>query len=79
MPRKIYTKEFNEILRSIPEISWKEREYLLKAFRSELADGLGEFELRQKIQRLKNDQSDIISSLDAEKVKNKVLERLKNF
>jgi len=78
--KRIYRYEFNKILKTIPEISREEREYLNRVFSNELVDGLTEFELRQKIQKLKANTTDSIDGFEAEKVKRKLLEALgKNF
>jgi len=77
MKKIIYKHEFNEILRCIPEISQEEREFLNKAFANDLVDGLTEGELKQRINSLKFDTSDIIDSFEAEKVKSKLLEKMK--
>jgi len=74
--RRIYKYEFNEILKHIPEISQKEREYLNEAFANDLVDGLTEWELRQKIEKLKFGENDPINKWDAEKVKAKMLEKM---
>jgi len=76
MEKRINKYEFNEILKYIPEISHEERDYLNKVFANDLVDGLTEFELRQKIQHLKFDTKDPIDSFEAEKIKNKILERM---
>jgi len=61
----------------IPEISQKEREYLNQIFANDLIDGLTEFELTQKIRHLKFNTKDPINQWDAEKVKSKLLEKMK--
>lgn len=61
----------------IPEISQKEREYLNEVFANDLVDGLTEYELTQRIMHLKYDTKDPINQWDAEKVKLKLLEKMK--
>jgi len=74
--KRIYKYDFNQLLMYIPEISPKEREYLVQFFANDLVDGLTEFELRKKIEKLKFDQKDQIDTWEAEKVKQKVLDAL---
>ena len=74
--KRIYKYEFNEILRRITDISQKEREYLNKIFVNDLIDGLTEFELRDKINKLYYNQKDILDQWELEKVKRKILEQL---
>ena len=64
------------MLRMIPEISEKEREYLNEVFSGDLVDGLTEWELKQRIGHLKFDTKDPINQLDAEKVKKVLIEKM---
>lgn len=73
---RIYTYEFNTLLRGIPEISIQEREFLNKYFANRLSEGLSADQLKLEIGRLKLNASDPISSEDAERVKRVVLKAL---
>ena len=73
---KIYTYEFNTLLRGISEISIQEREFLNKYFANRLSNGLSVDQLKLEIDRLKLSQDDPISSEDAERVKRVVLKAL---
>lgn len=75
--KRIYKYEFNEILKKISDISVEERGFLNKVFANDLIDGLTEFELKEKIARLKVDTKDQIDRWEAEKIKNKLLEAMK--
>jgi len=77
MTKRIYKAEFNEILKYTEGISQQEREYLNKAFAGDLLDGLTEWELTQKIQKLKFDTEDPIDQWDSERVKQKILKAMK--
>jgi len=76
MTKRIYKAEFNEILKYTEGISQQEREYLNKAFAGDLLDGLTEWELTQKIQKLKFDTEDPIDQWDSERVKQKILKAM---
>jgi hypothetical protein len=76
MKKRIYKAEFNEILKYTEGISQQEREYLNKAFAGDLLDGLTEWELTQKIQKLKFDTEDPIDQWDSERVKQKILKAM---
>jgi len=76
MTKRIYKAEFNEILKYTEGISQQEREYLNKVFAGDLIDGLTEWELTQRIQRLKVDTKDPIDQWDSERVKQKILKAM---
>lgn len=76
MNKRIYRYQFNEILKKIPEISPKEREYLNRVFRKELIDGLTLWELKQKINQLRLDKKDELDQWEIEKVRKKLLEKM---
>lgn len=76
MDKKIYSKEFNELLRHVSDISDKERQYLDRVFSSALQGGLSLNEMREQIRRLSKNQADDIDYMELEKVKRKLLEVL---
>ena len=75
IPKKerIYKYEFDKILSLMPEISLEERRYLYQAFSAELADGMTEWELRDKINKLRFNREDNIEEWELEKLKKKLL------
>ncbi len=73
--KRIYKYEFNDILHNLADISQKEREYLNQIFASDLIDGLTEFELREKINKLSYNQGDVLDQWELEEVKRKILEK----
>jgi len=75
--KRINRFEFNEILRNLPNVSQKEREYLNKAFSQELLDGIDEWELKNKISKLYYNQTDGINQAELEQIKRKILEKIK--
>ncbi len=74
--RRIHKYEFNEILKYVPDISPEERAYLNQAFAGELLDGLTEWELKDKISKLKYNQEDNMDQWELEKIKKKLLEAM---
>lgn len=70
---KIYKIEFNEALRKLPDISKEEREYLNEVFANDLKDGLTQYELKQRIEKLRRNYNDILEPEEVEQVKNKLL------
>ncbi len=77
--KRIFRNEFNNILKYIPNISEQERMFLLSVFENDLVDGLTEFELKQKIERLKFNEKDPIDREEAETVKKKLLEAMERI
>lgn len=75
--KKIYRKDFNKALRSLSDISKEERKYLNEVFKSDLADGLTSYELKQRIEKLRHIPDDPLDSYEVEQVKKKLLEGLK--
>lgn len=75
IPKKerIYKNEFDKILSFMPEISLDERRYLYQAFSNELSDGMTEWELRNKINKLRFNKNDIIEEQELERIKKKLL------
>ena len=76
MTKRINRYEFKRILRNIPEISQKEREYLNRVFARDLIDGLTPWELKQKIGNLYFNQKDEIDQWELAKVKNRLLREM---
>jgi len=74
--KKIYRKEFNQALNKIPNLSAAEKDYLNEVFSQDLADGLTEYELRQKISQLEYKTNDPLDYYQVEEVKKKLLEKL---
>ncbi|MBI2049925.1 MAG: hypothetical protein HYT35_00510 [Candidatus Staskawiczbacteria bacterium] len=74
--KRINRYEFNKILHSITDISDKERNYLHQSFNKHLVDGLTEYELKEKINKLQSDKKDILDNWELEQVKRKILGRL---
>ena len=74
--KRIYKEEFNRILRSTQDISDKEREYLNNVFSRDLVDGLTEFEIKEKINSLRQNQKDNLDQWELERVKKRLLEKL---
>jgi len=74
--KRIYRYEFNKILQSLSNISQKEREYLNQVFSNDLVDGLTEFELREKINKLSHNQKDVLDKWEIGDVKRKILEKM---
>lgn len=76
MDDKINKEEFKKILREIPSLSMKERDYLHGAFKHDLTNGLNKLELRRKIQNLEHNQADQLDHIEVKKVKDKLLGHL---
>jgi len=74
--KKIYRRDFEKLLRSIPELSDIERSYIEGVFQDSLKDGLTKYELKKEISRLKNNPNDDIDSYEIKKIKNKLIEKL---
>lgn len=75
--KKIYRKDFNKALRSISDISKQERKYLNEAFKSDLANGLSGYELKQRIAKLRHISNDPLDPHEVEQVRKKLLGELK--
>ncbi len=75
--KKIYRKEFNKALRNISTISSEERKYLNEVFKSDLNDGLSEYELKSRISRLRHNAYDSLDSYEIDQVRKKLLGELK--
>lgn len=74
--KKIYRRDFEKLLRSIPELSETERSYIEGVFQDSLRDGLTKYELKKEIERLRNNPNDDIDSFEIKKIKNKLMEKL---
>lgn len=73
--KRVYRQDFNNTLKEIPDISQKERQYLNQVFGNDLIDGLTEFELKQKIEKLRHNTNDILDPWELEQAKRKILQR----
>ena len=74
--RRIYRDEFNNIIKELFPFSDKERNYLKAVFDKDLIDGLTEWELKDKVMKMEENQTDEVNTYEAGKIKNKLLERL---
>lgn len=74
--KRIYKDEFNEILRYAPDISEKERQYLNQVFANDLIDGLTEWEIKDKINKLAYNTTDELDPSELATVKSKLLSAL---
>jgi len=75
--KKIYRREFNQALGKVSNLSKEEKKYLNEVFKGDLNDGLSEYELRQRINKLRYNATDPLDSYDVEQVKKKLLGELK--
>jgi len=76
--KKIYRKEFEQALKSLPSISYEEREYLRGIFSNALKDGITETELRKAILGLQHNTSDNLDASEVESVKRKLFGELED-
>jgi hypothetical protein len=76
--RKIYRKEFEQALRSLPNISHEEAEYLEGVFADALKDGITEAELKKEILELEHSTSDNLDAVEVESVKRKLFGELED-
>ncbi len=74
--KKITKDDFKDFLREIPELSNKEREYIIGVFSDSLKNGLTKGELEKEIRQLKKNSDDIIESSEIEKIKERMMEEL---
>lgn len=72
--KKIYRADFDKALRSIPELSDKERAYVNDVFQNSLDSGLSKFELKKEIRRLRYKANDLLDSFEVKKIKKKLME-----
>ena len=75
--KKIYRNDFNKALRSLSSISSEERKYLNEVFKSDLIDGLSEYELKKRIAKLRYNTNDPIDSGEVDQIKRKLLGELR--
>jgi len=76
--RKIYHKEFESAIKSLPHIDDKEREYLRGIFSGALKDGITQKELFVRIKSLEHTTNDILDAHEVESVKRKLLGELED-
>ena len=76
--KKIYRKEFEQALRSLPNLSHEEIEYLEGVFADALKDGITEAELKKEILKLKHNASDDLDAVEVESVKRKLFGELED-
>jgi uncharacterized membrane protein len=76
--RKIYRQEFETALKSLPNISHEEMEYLEGVFADALKDGITETELKKEILELKHNTSDNLDAIEVESVKRKLFGELED-
>jgi len=76
--KKIYRKEFEQALRSLPTISHEEQEYLKGVFSDVLKDGITGVELKRKIIMLEHSPNDLLNQQEVESVKRKLLGELED-
>lgn len=74
--KKIYRRDFEKLLKSIPELSKIERSYIEGVFQDSLRDGLTKYELKKEIERLRKNPNDDIDSFEIGKIKEKLIEKL---
>ncbi len=76
--KKIYRKEFEQALRSLPNLSHEEIEYLEGVFADALKDGITEAELKKEILELQYNTSDDLDAVEVESVKRKLFGELED-
>lgn len=76
--QKIYRKEFEQAIKSLPHIDEHEREYLRGAFSKELKDGITQKELITRIRLLEHTPNDILDAHELESVKRKLFGELED-
>lgn len=74
--KKIYRREFNRALGKASNLSKEERKYLNEVFKSDLSDGLSEYELKSRISKLRYNTTDTLDSYEIEQVRKKLLGEL---
>lgn len=75
--KKIHGRDFNKALGKISNLSSSERKYLNQVFKNDLAGGLSEYELKQRISKLRHNSDDPLDSWEVEQVRRKLLGELK--
>ena len=76
--KKIYRKEFEQAIGSLPNISYEEQEYLKGVFSDVLEDGITGVELKRKITMLEHNSNDLLNQQEVESVKRKLLGELED-
>jgi len=76
--RKIYHKEFESAINSLPHLDDREKEYLRGVFSGPLKDGITQKELIEKIRLLEHSQNDILDAHELESVKRKLFGELED-
>ena len=76
-PKKISRDEFKKTIKSIPQLSDKERAYVEGIFQDSLKSGLSESEIKKEVGRLKYNPHDPISQHEVSKIKGKLEEHFK--
>jgi len=76
MAKRIYRYDFDKALKSMPDISPKEKDYLHKVFGKEMVDGLTPWELNQKIDQLQSNKKDELDQWELRGVKRKLLDKM---
>lgn len=75
--KKIYRRDFQKTLKSIPKLSLKERQYVKGVFDKSLKGGLSEYKLKKEISRLRHDSADPLTPFEVKKLKEKLGEHFK--
>ena len=76
---KITRTQFEDVLRKISSISYKERKYIMEVFRSATSDGLSKQELKNKIYSLKKISDDPVNSIELDMIKRETLEKIEEL
>lgn len=76
--KKIYRKEFEQAITSLPLVDDREREYLRGIFANDLKDGITESELKKRIYQLEHNSNDILDAREVEQVKRKLFGELED-
>jgi len=76
--KKIYHREFDTALKSLPHIDDKEREYLYGVFSGVLKDGITQKELTDKMRLLEYSAGDILDAHEVESIKRKLFGELED-
>lgn len=73
MAKALYKEKLKQILKEIPQLSLQEREYVIAAFSRYLKGGLEKWEAEKILKELKLNAFDILSPIEVEKIKQKIL------
>jgi hypothetical protein len=69
----LYKEKLEKLLREIPELSLREKEYIEACFSKFLAGGINKWEAEKIIRELKLNLKDEIDLSEIEKIKSKIL------